>query len=355
VSADGTGAPVLVTGATGFVGGLVAARLLAEGRRVRALVRRPEDVRRLSPWGPAGPPSGAGPPPGAGRLEVAVGDLDDAESLVRAADGCEVAYHAAGLNALCLRDPAPLWQVNVDGTRRLLEAARRAGLRRVVHTSSAAVLGGDGVHPVDESSPPPAAFTSRYARSKHEAERLALAFEGIEVVAVNPSSVQGPGRRGGTARLLLDYLNGRLPFDVPARFGLCFTDDCAGGHLLAEAEGRAGERYVLSSGTLTSREAIEIVARLTGLTERPRTLPLPLATAAATAAEQLARLRGRTPRLCREAVRTIAHPHLYDGSRAERELGLRYTPLREALERSVRWYLRAGLVRRALPALPPQP
>jgi dihydroflavonol-4-reductase len=344
------GAPVLVTGATGFVGGLVAARLLADGRRVRALVRRPGDARRLSPWGPGGaPPGAAGPAPGGGRHEPAVGDLDDAESLLRAADGCEVAYHVAGLNTLCLRDPAPLWRVNVDGTRRLLDAARRAGLRRVVFTSSAGVLGGDGTQPADESSPPPAEFTSVYARTKYEAERLALGIDGIEVVAVNPSSVQGPGRRAGTARLLLDYLNGRLPFDVPARFGLCYTADCAEGHLLAEAKGRPGQRYVLNSGTLTSREAIEMVARITGLTERPRTLPLPVAMAVGAAAEQLARVRGRTPRFCREAIRTIAHPHLYDGSRAERELGVRYTPLTEALERMVGWYLRAGLVHRPLP------
>jgi dihydroflavonol-4-reductase len=343
--------PVLVTGATGFVGGLVAARLLAEGRTVRALVRRPGDEARISPWGPAGPPSpDAAPPPG--TLETVTGDLADEESLARAADGCEVAYHVGGYNTMCLADPAPLYEVNVEGTRRMLAAARRAGLRRVVYTSSTAVLGGDGTAPAGEDAPPPEHFTSHYARSKYQAELVALGGgHGVEVVAVNPSSIQGPGRRTGTAKLFLDYLNGKLPFDVPAEFGLCYTEDAAAGHLLAETKGTPDRRYVLSGATVTSREAFAMVGRLAGLDDRPRTLPVGAATALAAGVEGLARLRGRKPSLCRETVRTVTGHHLYDGSRAERELGLVYTPLADALERSVRWYVATGLVTRPLPAL----
>jgi dihydroflavonol-4-reductase len=326
---------VLLTGGTGFVGGLLLARLVAEGRQVRALVRRPADRERL-------------PDP---RVELALGDLGNQESLARAADGCAVVYHAAGLNQLCLPDPSPLYRVNVEGTRRVLEAARQAGVRRVVHTSSAATLGGDGTREVDESAGPPGEFTSHYARSKFEAERLALDFDGTEVVAVNPSSVQGPGRTTGTAKVFIGYLNGRLPFDLPARFGLCYTDDCVNGHLLAEAKGRPGQRYVVNTGTVSNTEAIDLIAVIAGLADRPRTLPLPLAMGVASAAEVVARLRDRPARLCREAVRTLGHPHLYDGSRAERELGLRYTPLRVAMEATVRWYVQHGLVTRPLPRL----
>ena len=325
----------LITGGTGFVGGLLLARLVAEGRQVRALVRRPADRERL-------------PTP---RVELALGDLDDQESLARAADGCSTVYHAAGLNKLCLPDPSPLYRVNVEGTRHLLEAAVRAGVRRVVHTSSAATLGGDGSGPADESAPAPKSFTSHYARSKFQAEQLALDWRGVEVVVVNPSSVQGPGRTTGTGRVFIGYLNGRLPFDLPARFGLCYTDDCVAGHLLAETRGRAGQRYVLNTATLSNTDAIDLIAVIAGLVDRPRTLPLPVAMAAAAGAEALANLRGRPPKLCREAVRTLAHPHLYDGSLAERELGLRYTPLREAMEATVRWYVEQGLVLRPLPKL----
>jgi dihydroflavonol-4-reductase len=327
----------LVTGGTGFVGGLLLSRLVREGREVRALVRRPGDRERL-------------PTP---EVELALGDLENEELLVRAAEGCEVVYHAAGMNQLCLPDPAPLYQVNVEGTRRLLQAASRAGVRRVVYTSSAATLGGDGHRPVDESSPAPQGFTSHYARSKFEAERVALEFEGIDVVTVNPSSVQGPGRVTGTARVFLDYLNGRLRFDLPSRFGICYTADCVNGHLLAESKGRAGERYVLNTATLTNSEAIDLIAVISGLTARPRTVPLPLAMGAAACLEWVAHSRGRRPMLCREAVRTVGHPHVYDGSRAERELGLRYTPLREAMEATVRWYRQEGLVTRRLPRLEP--
>ena len=352
-----TGAPVFVTGATGFVGGLVAARLLAEGRHVRALVRRPGDAARLSPWGPAGPPEPAAEPATEppGRLEPVTGDLDDPDSLARAAEGAEVAYHVAGLNALCLRDPAPLYRVNVDGTRNLLRAAASAGLRRVVLTSSAATLGAHGKgpgEPADETAGPPERFTSHYARSKYEAEVLALGFDGVEVVAVNPSSVQGPGRRTGTARLFLDFLNGKLPFDVPAEFGLCFTDDCAAGHLLAEAKGAPGQRYVLNGATLTSRAALDLVAGLAGIEGRPRTLPPAVARGLAGLAEAAAAVRGRQPRLCRETVRTLTQPHRYDGSRATRELGLRYTPIERALALTLRWYAANDLVTRPLPALP---
>jgi dihydroflavonol-4-reductase len=325
----------LITGATGFVGGLLAARLVAEGRQVRALVRTLGDRERL-------------PDP---RVELAIGHLDDEESLARAADGCQVVYHVAGVNQLCLADPAPLYRVNVEGTRRMLEAARRAGVRRVVHTSSAATLGGDGSSFVDETAPPPTEFTSHYAHSKWEGEQIALGFDGVEVVVVNPSSVQGPGRTTGTAGVFIGYLNGRLPFDLPARFGICYTLDCVNGHLLAEVKGRPGQRYVLNSDTLTNSEVIDLIAVISGLTDRPRTLPLPLAMGAAGVAEALGRVRGRQPRLCRESVRTLGHHHLYDGSRAARELGLHYTPIRQALEATVRWYVEQGLVTRQLPRL----
>jgi dihydroflavonol-4-reductase len=149
--------------------------------------------------------------------------------------------------------------------------------------------------------------------------------------------------------VFIGYLNGRLPFDLPARFGICYTLDCVNGHLLAETKGRPGNRYVLNTDTLTNGEAIDLIAVIAGLADRPRTLPLPVAMGVAGMAEVVARVRGRQPKLCRESVRTLGHPHLYDGSRATRELGLRYTPLRQAMEATVRWYLRQGLVQRPLP------
>jgi len=344
-------APVLVTGATGFIGGLLTARLLESARRVRAFVRRPPDeqgLRRII-WGPHPPGDAGGEAARRARLEIVHGHLGDAEALARAADGCEIVYHVAGINAMCLRDPAPMYETNVEGTRRVLEASRAAGVRRVVLTSSASTLGGDGRTVMDETAPPPLEVDSHYARSKQLGEQLALEFRGVEVVAVNPSSVQGPGRRGGTARILISYLNGRLPFVLSTRFGLCYTEDCVTGHLLAEVRGRPGQRYVLNTATLTTEEAIDRIGALAGLTERPRILPVNVMMPIALAVELASRAWGRQPPLCREAVRTIARPHLYDGGRAERELGLAYTPLEDALAACVRWYVATGLVKRPLP------
>jgi dihydroflavonol-4-reductase len=357
-----TSAPVLVTGATGFVGGLLSARMLADGRRVRGLSRRPvtQDVVRHVVWGPAGPPEDPGGDTTfaerRGRLEIAEGHLGDSEALARAADGCEVVYHVAGVNTMCLRDPAPMYEANVEGTRRVLEAARAAGVRRVVFTSSAAALGGDGSTAVDETNPPAATFVSHYARSKSLAEQLALSFGDVEVVAVNPSSVQGPGRRSGTARILVAHLNGRLRFVIHSRFGICFTEDCVAGHLLAETKGEPGQRYVLNTATLTTSEAIDLVGGVAGLPaerprSRPRTLPASLASATAAAVAVAFRARGKRPPLCPETIRTIARAQLYDGSRAERDLGLAYTPVEEALRACVGWYVHAGLVTRPLPGL----
>jgi dihydroflavonol-4-reductase len=329
---------VLITGATGFVGGLLLNRLVREGRAVRVLVRKPADRERL---------------PVSSGVELALGALGDDEALVRAADGCGVVYHVAGMNRLCLADPSPLYRVNVEGTRRVLTAAARAGVSRVVYTSSAATLGGDGTRVVDEKTAQPGELTSHYARSKFEAEQVALSFHGLEVVAVNPSSVQGPGRTTGTAKVFIDYLNGRLPFDLPARFGLCYTEDCVAGHLLAETSGQARQRYVLNTATLSNTDAIDLIAEVAGLRTRPRTLPLGVAMTLATGLELVSRWRGQEPSLCRESVRTLGHPHLYDGSRAERELGLRYTPIRAAMEATVRWYLEQGLVDRDLPGIEP--
>ena len=156
--------------------------------------------------------------------------------------------------------------------------------------------------------------------------------------------MQGPGRTHGTAKLLIDYLNGKLRLLVDSRLSVVDVADCTRGHLLAEARGEPGERYLLSGATLTVREAVELLGRIAGVDERPRALPPRLALAGATAVEAVARVRGRKPPLCREMVRTLLHGHAYDGSRATRELGLVYTPIEESLRRTFDWYVEAGFV-----------
>jgi dihydroflavonol-4-reductase len=230
-----------------------------------------------------------------------------------------------------------------------VDVAAAAGVRRVVYTSSAAALGEARGTVGSETSPHRGSFLSSYERSKFEAEQAVLGAAretGIEVVSVNPASVQGPGRATGSTRLLLDYLNGKLKAIVDSTISLLDIADCTEGHLLAEARGRPGERYVLSGATLTVREGIELLGRLTGINEPVRALPPAAATTAAVAVETVARLRRKTPRVCRDLVRTALHGHAYDGSKAARELGLTYTPVEETIRRTVAWFHEEGLVPR---------
>jgi len=330
--------PVLVTGGTGFVGGAIARRLLADGREVRVLSRRPEAAAELRRLG----------------AEVAAGDLLAPDALEAAARGCELVFHAAGVNGFCLPDPAPMRAANVTGTANLVAAAARADVRRVVYTSSAAAIGEAAGVVATEDTPHRGSFLSHYERSKHDAERAAVRESertGIELVCVNPASVQGPGRTGGTARLILDYANGRMRTLVRSRFTLVDVDDCTTGHLLAAEAGRPGRRYLLAGACVTTEEAIATVARITGLERRTVNLPRPVALAAAEATAAVARMRGRRPRLCREMVRTLLHGHAYDGSRATRELGLQYASFDDMVRRTLAWYVEQGLVTAPLPSL----
>jgi dihydroflavonol-4-reductase len=322
--------PVLLTGGSGFVGGAILERLVAAGREVRALARAKDAMDAVAAKG----------------AEPVRGDVLDLTSLVEAMRGCEVVYHAAGVNAMCPRDPRPMYRVNVEGSGNVVRAAVATGVRRLVYTSSAAAIGEAPGTIGREDSPHRGSYLSHYERSKHLAERRVLAWAetlGLDVVCVNPSSVQGPGRMGGSARLLLDLVGGRLPVIVDTHVSIVDVADCAEGHVLAEAHGRRGERYLLNGFTVTLREAVELLRRLTGEPRRVRFAPRWVARAAGEAAELARALTRRELPICRESVRTLLHGHRYDGSRAERELGLRYTSMEETVRRTLAWYAERGL------------
>jgi dihydroflavonol-4-reductase len=331
---------VLVTGGTGFVGRAIVERLLAGGKGVRALARSDDSADALAKLG----------------AEPVRGDVLDPESLTAAMRGCALVYHAAGANAFCLRDPSPLFEVNVRGSENVVRAAAQAEVERIVYTSSAATLGERKETVGSEQSPHRGSFLSDYERSKFEAERAVLAMAdetGMPVVCVNPASVQGPGRSTGSTQLLLDYLNGRLKAVVDTTLSLIDIADCTAGHLLAASAGKPGERYVLSGATLTVREGLELLGRLSGVEQPVRTLPPWLAMTVATVVETIARVRRRPPRVCRELARTLTHGHFYDGSKATRELGLRYTPIEETLRRTIDWWVEQGLIQAPEPRREP--
>ncbi|HET8953700.1 MAG TPA: NAD-dependent epimerase/dehydratase family protein [Solirubrobacteraceae bacterium] len=329
-------APVFLTGGSGFIGGELCARLVADGEEVRALARSPQAALKVAARG----------------AEPWDGHLLDEDRLTAGMAGCALAYHVAGVNTHCPDDPDHLMRVNVGGTEAVIRAAARAGVRRVVMTSSAASVGEPHGTVGREDTAHRGSYLSVYDRSKHEGELAAFAAGsrlGVEVVALNPSSVQGPGRASGNGKLIIDYLNGKLPAFVDVPVSIVDIADVADAHRLAAERGRPGARYVLNGATVPSPEALELVADLSGVRERVRLVPPALARTVATLAEGVARARGRTSSMCRARVRTILHGHRYDGSLAVRELGLDYTPLAETFARTMDWAVAEGLVTRPLP------
>ncbi len=325
-------ARVFVTGGTGVIGRALVSGLQERGDSVVGLARSDASAAALAERG----------------VEVVRGEAYDERALAGGMAGCDLAFHLAGVNSLCVSDPEPMRRANVDGAVAAVRAAAQAGVPRLVHTSSAATIGEPAGTIADEWTKHRGWYLSTYERTKTEGEHAAVAAAretGQDVVCVNPSSVQGPGRSGGTGRFLLAFLDGRLKVFVDTHVSLVDIADCVRGHLLAAERGVAGERYLLSGIRLTMTEALALAAEVAGVDRRPRLAPRPAATAAASVVETVFRLRGRQPPVCREMVRTLLHGHRYDGSRAERELGLRYTPVRDTIARTVDWARREGLLR----------
>ncbi|HEX4732828.1 MAG TPA: NAD-dependent epimerase/dehydratase family protein [Thermoleophilaceae bacterium] len=326
-------ARVFLSGGSGFIGGAVCSRLIARGDDVVALARSETAATIVSERG----------------AEPLRAEVLDEDLIAAGMRGCAVAYHVAGVNSHCPEDPAELMRVNVAGAEAAVRAAARAGVPRLVLTSSAAAVGEPKGAIGREDTPHRGWYLSLYDRSKHEGERRAFdaaARLGVEVVAVNPSSVQGPGRSAGNGKLLIDYLNGKLPVFVDVHISVVDIDDTAAGHVLAAERGRPGARYVLNGATVQIREVLEMLFRLTGVEQSVRMAPPVLARSVATIAEGVGRARGSTSSMCRARMRTILHGHRYDGSRAASELGLVYTPLAETFRRTIEWAREEGLLTR---------
>jgi dihydroflavonol-4-reductase len=326
----------LVTGGTGFVGSHVVRALLEKGRRVRCLVRpqsRRENLQGLP-------------------VEIATGDLTDPASLSAALSGIETLYHVAADYRLWAADPGEIYRANAGGTDNLLAAAAKAGVSRVVYTSSVAALGltADG-SPADETTPVERSkIIGHYKKSKYDAERVAEAWagRGLAVVTVNPSTPVGERdiKPTPTGQMIVDFLNRRLPAYVDTGLNVIDVRDVAAGHLAAAERGRAGERYILGHRNMTLKEILDLLASLTGLPAPTVRLPhwIPLAAAAVTTG--IARVTRRPPRVSLESVRMSTHRMFFDPSRAVRELGLPQTPVEQPLSRAVAWFREHGYVRR---------
>jgi len=323
-----------ITGATGFIGASIVRELLKDGREVRALVRKGSDTSNLTGL----------------DLEFWQGDLRDHAGLKQGLKGCDVLYHAAADYRLWTRDPAEMYRINVDGTTAILEAALDNGLSRVVYTSSVGTLGnpGDGTPGSEDTPVSHADMVGHYKKSKFLAERAAEGFvaRGLPLVIVNPSTPVGPLdiKPTPTGKIIVDFLNRRMPAYLDTGLNIIAVEDCARGHVLAEQKGAIGRKYILGNANLTLREIFAILVEVTGLSAPKWRLPYMPILLAAYVNEGFSRITGREPLIPLAGVQMAAKFMYFDQSRAVRDLGLPQTPVREALQRSVEWLRQNGYV-----------
>ena len=325
----------LLTGASGFIGGHVLDALLEAGADVRCLVRDSSPRRNLD-----------GKP-----VEIAVGDLRDAGSLKEATAGCDAVYHCAADYRFYAADSRELYDSNVEGTRNVMRAAAAEGVGKVVYTSSVGALGlhANGT-PGDEATAVSLDdMVGHYKRSKYLAERVAEQWvaKGLPVVIVNPSAPVGDGdlKPTATGKMILDFLNRKVPAYVDTGLNLVDVRDVALGHLLAAERGNVGEKYILGNRDMTLKEIFETLSEITGLAAPRIQLPhwVPLTFAALETG--ISRMLKRQPNVPLEAVKLARYRMFFDASKAVRELGLPQTPVEKLLRRAVDWYRDNGYVK----------
>jgi dihydroflavonol-4-reductase len=326
-------AKTLITGATGLVGSAVAKKLIAEGFAVRALVRRNSPRFHLAGL----------------ELEFVDGDIRDAQSVRRAMAGIRYVFHVAADYRLWARDAHEIFAANVEGTRVVMQAAKNAGAERVVYTSSVATLAlRDDGSPADETRPLAAdEGIGPYKRSKIAAERLVeamVANDSLPAVIVNPSTPIGPRdvKPTPTGRIIVETARGRVPAFRDTGLNLVHVDDVAAGHLAALRRGTIGQRYILGGENVLLVDMLADISRLVGRKPPRWLIPRPLAMSVAYAAQATAWLTGRTPFTTVDGIRMADHRMFFTAAKAERELGFRARPYREALQDAIDWFRDAG-------------
>ena len=326
---------VLVTGATGFVGSHVARQLVAAGNSVRVLVRAGSNPLLLEDL----------------PVERCEGDLRDILSLSRAMKGIRRIFHVAADYRLWSRNPDEIYQSNVAGTRSLFEAARQSGVERVVYTSTVATIivpSAADVLPNEDTHATLDQMIGHYKRSKFMAEMEAIkaAADGLPVIIVNPTTPVGPGdwKPTPTGRIIVDFLNGKMPAYVDTGLNVAAVEDIAAGHLLAAEKGRIGERYLLGARNMTLKEILDTISSIARRPAPRVRLPHVVAIAAAHASEFYARFTGREPQIPLEGARMSRYRMFIASDKAARELGYASGPVEPAFERAVRWYGEHGFI-----------
>lgn len=332
-----SGDRVAVTGAAGFIGSAITRCLLERGAHVVALAEPDGDRRNLRGL----------------DVEIRTADVRDADAVAGALEGCRFVFHSAAVYGFWARDPSVFYAVNVEGTRHVLDAAARTGAERVVYTSTVGTLGLDaadrGAGATEESIADVSHLFGHYKRSKYVAEHetLRAAAQGVPVVLALPTFPLGPRDRRPTptGKVVLDFLNGKMPAYVDTAMNVAHVDDLAAGHVLALERGRIGRSYILGGENLSMRELLGLLADVSNLPPVARRVPRALALAAGVFCEAVqGRVLRRDPSVPLEAARMSTTSMIFDDARARRELGYASRPARLAVEDSVRWFVENGYV-----------
>src|SRR5260221_4619868 len=323
----------LVTGASAFLRGTVTRQLVARAETVRVLLRASSNNRAIADL----------------PLEYVTGDLRDAASLARALAGVTRVFHVAADYRLWAKRKHDIYDSNVGGTRNLLDAAKRAGVSQFIYTSTVATIAVDrSEQPSEFTDAKLEEMVGHYKRSKWQAERLVLdsAKQGFPAIVAMPTTPVGPWdwKPTPTGKIILDFLNGKMPGYVKTGLNFVGVEECAAGHLLISEKGKIGERYLLGGENLTLKGMLDILAKITGLRAPMLKIPHGLALGVAYANTVFSRLVGREPGIPIEGVKIARHMMFVDSSRAQRELGFKAGPVSAALERAVRWYEANGYI-----------
>jgi len=323
----------LVTGAAGFLGSHVTRQLVARGDEVRVLLRASSTNRAIADL----------------SLEYVTGDLRDPASLDRAMKGIKRVFHVAADYRLWARRKQDIYDSNVGGTKNLLAAAKRAGVEQLIYTSTVATIAVDRPQlPNEFTDAKLEEMVGHYKRSKWMAEREVLnaAKSGLPVIVAMPTTPIGPWdwKPTPTGKIVLDFLNGKMPGYVKTGLNFVGVEECAAGHLLISEKGKIGERYLLGGENLTLKGMLDLLAKITGLRAPMLKIPHGLALGVAYANTMFSRLVGREPGIPIEGVKIARHMMFVDCSRAKRELGFQAGPVSAALERAVRWYDANGYI-----------
>ncbi|MGJ3648366.1 hopanoid-associated sugar epimerase [Sphingomonas sp. GlSt437] len=328
------GQPVLVTGASGFVGSAVARALIGRGAKVRLLVRATSDRTNLAGL----------------DAELAEGDIRDQASVERAAAGARYLFHVAADYRIWAPDPEDIVRNNRAGTLAVMNAAKSAGVERIVYTSSVATLKPlDGSAADETRAATPEQAVGAYKRSKVVAERLveAMVADGLPAVIVNPSTPIGPRdvKPTPTGRIIVEAANGKMPAFVDSGLNLAHVDDVAQGHLLALENGRIGERYILGGTDVSLGQMLADIAAIMG--RKPPTIRVPRAPLfpLAWVNEQIARVTGKDPFLTIDSLKMSRHNMYFTSAKAEAELGYRARPYVEALQDAIEWFRAEGRIK----------